>query len=53
MEKVPAETGDVLKLGSASAPSFGEQLKLAAQRFRPVAVNFHANRIPVETNHIS
>lgn len=53
MEAAPAEPPDVLKLGSASAPSFGEQLKLAAQRFRPVAVNFHPNRIPVENNHIS
>ena len=53
MEKAPAEPRDVLRLGSASAPSFGEQLKLAAQRFKPVAVNFHANRVPVETNHIS
>ena len=53
MEIAPAEPRDVLKLGSASAPSFGEQLKLAAQRFKPVAVNFHANRVPVETNHIS
>ena len=53
MEIAPAKPGAVLKLGEASAPSFGEQLKLAAQRFKPVAVNFHANRVPVESNHLS
>ena len=53
MEKAPTEPRDVLRLGSMSAPSFGEQLKLAAQRFRPVAVNFHASRVPVETPHNS
>ncbi|MGB8302029.1 MAG: VCBS domain-containing protein, partial [Azonexus sp.] len=53
MEETPAEPRDVLKLASASAPSFGEQLKLAAQRFKPVAINFHASRIPVETIHHS
>jgi hypothetical protein len=53
MTETPAESGDVLRLGSASAPSFGEQLKLAALRFKPVAVHFHANRVPVESNHLS
>ncbi|WP_287655336.1 VCBS domain-containing protein [Accumulibacter sp.] len=51
MVKAPTEAHDVPKQGSMRTPSFGEQLKLAAQRFKPLAVNFHANRVPVETPH--
>jgi VCBS repeat-containing protein len=51
MVKAPTEARDVPKQGSMRTPSFGEQLKLAAQRFKPLAVNFHANRVPVETPH--
>jgi large repetitive protein len=44
---------DRLVLRTSSAPSFREQLELAAQRFRPVTVNSHPARIPGEIHHIS
>jgi VCBS repeat-containing protein len=44
---------DRLVLRTSSAPSFREQLELAAQRFKPVAVNSHAVRIPGEFHHNS
>ena len=53
MSESDAAPRDVLLLSTSSAPSFGEQLKLAAQRFRPVAVNFHATRITGEILHNS
>jgi large repetitive protein len=44
---------DRVVLRTSSAPSFREQLKLAAERFRPVTVNSYPARIPGEIHHIS
>jgi len=52
IEAAPAQH-DRLVLRTSSAPSFREQLKLAAQRFRPVTVNSHPERIPGEIHHNS
>lgn len=52
IEAAPAPH-DKLVLRTSSAPSFREQLQLAAQRFKPVAVNSHPAGIPGETHQIS